>query len=157
LPGCYRETSKPVKRRRRFPFPSPRQQNRAASGGIADSPRQREERAMAARDDVSPTFQTLLYEKRGPICYITLNRPEKLTAASDQIVEDLDNALFESDGDPDLHVAILSATGRAFCSGADVQPRQLRTPEDMRRLGGPVIPKSGAWRTACRITRSKHE
>jgi enoyl-CoA hydratase/carnithine racemase len=112
---------------------------------------------MAARDDVSPTFQTLLYEKRGPICYITLNRPEKLTAASDQIVEDLNNALFEFDGDPDLHVAILSATGRAFCSGADVQPRQLRTPEDMRRLGGPVIPKSGAWRTACRITRSKHE
>lgn len=43
---------------------------------------------MTPRDDASATFQTVLYEKKGPICYITLNRPEKLNAASDQLVED---------------------------------------------------------------------
>jgi hypothetical protein len=111
---------------------------RCAGSVIAESPRPREERAMAARDDASPTFQTVLYDKKGPVCYITLNRPEKLNAATDQLVEDVNDALFEFDADPDLHVAILSGAGRAFCSGADVQQRQLRTPEEMRRLGGPA-------------------
>ena len=93
---------------------------------------------MAERDDAPPKFQTVLYDKKGPVCYITLNRPEKLNAATDQLVEDVNDALFEFDADPDLHVAILSGAGRAFCSGADVQQRQLRTPEEMRRLGGPA-------------------
>ena len=93
---------------------------------------------MATSRHAPPKFETVLYEKKGPICYITLNRPEKLNAATDQLVEDVNDALFEFDADPDLHVAILSGAGRAFCSGADVQQRQLRTPEEMRRLGGPA-------------------
>jgi enoyl-CoA hydratase/carnithine racemase len=86
----------------------------------------------------APKFETVRYEAKGPICHITLNRPEKLNAASDQLVEEVNDALFEFDADPDLHVAILSGAGRAFCSGADVRQRQLRTPEEMRRLGGPA-------------------
>ena len=83
-------------------------------------------------------FDTVLYEKKGPICSIVLNRPQKLNAANDQLVEDVNDALFEFDADPGLHIAILSGAGRAFCSGADVQQRQLRTREEMQRLGGPA-------------------
>jgi enoyl-CoA hydratase/carnithine racemase len=93
---------------------------------------------MATRTQVAPSFQTVLYERKGPICYITLNRPEKLNAASDQLVEEVNDALFEFDADQDLQVAILSGSGRAFCSGADVRQRQLRSPDEMRRLGGPA-------------------
>jgi enoyl-CoA hydratase/carnithine racemase len=92
---------------------------------------------MASEGSV-PKFETVRYETKGPICYITLNRPEKLNAASDQLVEEVNDALFEFDADPELSVAILSGAGRAFCSGADVRQRQLRTPEEMRRLGGPA-------------------
>ncbi len=93
---------------------------------------------MATSRHALPKFETVLYERRGPICLITLNRPEKLNAATDQLVEEVNDALFEFDADTDLQVAILSGAGRAFCSGADVQQRQLRTPEEMRRLGGPA-------------------
>ena len=93
---------------------------------------------MASGNHAAPAFQTVLYETKGPICHITLNRPEKLNAASDQLVEDVNDALFEFDADPGLQVAILAGAGRAFCSGADVQQRQLRSPEEMRRLGGPA-------------------
>ena len=86
----------------------------------------------------APKFATVLYEPKGHVCHITLNRPEKLNAASDQLVEEVNDALFEFDADPDLHVAILRGAGRAFCSGADVQQRQLRSPEELRRLGGPA-------------------
>jgi enoyl-CoA hydratase/carnithine racemase len=84
------------------------------------------------------TFETVRFEAKGPVCHIVLNRPEKLNAASDQLVEEVNDALFEFDADPDLGVAILSGAGRAFCSGADVQQRQLRTREELRRLGGPA-------------------
>jgi enoyl-CoA hydratase/carnithine racemase len=93
---------------------------------------------MAPSTRPAPKFETVLYEKKGPICSIVLNRPEKLNAATDQLVEDVNDALFEFDADEDVHVAIISGAGRAFCSGADVQQRQLRTREEMRRLGGPA-------------------
>jgi enoyl-CoA hydratase/carnithine racemase len=83
-------------------------------------------------------FETVRYEKKERVCHIVLNRPDKLNAASDQLVEDVNDALFEFDADPALHVAILSGAGRAFCSGADVQQRQLRTRDELRRLGGPA-------------------
>jgi enoyl-CoA hydratase/carnithine racemase len=93
---------------------------------------------MATSRPAAPKFDTVLYDQKGPICHITLNRPEKLNAANDQLVEDVNDALFEFDADPELHVAILAGAGRAFCSGADVQQRQLRSHEEMRRLGGPA-------------------
>jgi enoyl-CoA hydratase/carnithine racemase len=84
------------------------------------------------------TYERILVEAKGPICYITLNRPDKLNAADDLMVSELDDAFFEFDADQDLQVAILSGAGRAFCSGADVRQRQLRSYEEMRRLGGPA-------------------
>src|SRR5262249_51720270 len=86
----------------------------------------------------APKFETVLYETKGSICYITLNRPEKLNAANDRLVEDVNDALFEFDADGELPVAIAAGAGRAFCSGADVQQRQLRTREELKRLGGPA-------------------
>src|SRR5437667_9535090 len=93
---------------------------------------------MATRDNGATKFETVRYEPKGAICHIVLNRPEKLNAATDQLVEEVNDALFEFDADPELHVAIIAGAGRAFCSGADVQQRQLRSPEEMRRLGGPA-------------------
>src|SRR5881396_2871418 len=93
---------------------------------------------MATRGNGIPKFETVRYEPKGAICHIVLNRPEKLNAASDQLVEEVNDALFEFDADPELHVAIISGAGRAFCSGADVRQRQLRSPEELRRLGGPA-------------------
>jgi enoyl-CoA hydratase/carnithine racemase len=84
------------------------------------------------------TYETILVETSGPLCYITLNRPDKLNAANDTMVEELDDAFFEFDADERLQVAILRGAGRAFCSGADVRQRQLRTREELRRLGGPA-------------------
>ena len=93
---------------------------------------------MATRDNGATKFETVRYEPRGAICHIVLNRPEKLNAANDQLVEEVNNALFEFDADPELQVAIVSGAGRAFCSGADVRQRQLRTREELKRLGGPA-------------------
>jgi enoyl-CoA hydratase/carnithine racemase len=85
-----------------------------------------------------PDYEHILYEPRGKVLYVTLNRPHILNAYNDKMAEELLDAWYEFDADPDLHVAILSGAGRAFCSGADVRQRQLRPREELERLGGPA-------------------
>src|SRR5215510_4950031 len=75
----------------------------------------------------TPKFETVRYEPKGPICHIVLNRPEKLNAANDQLVEEVNDALFEFDADPELQVAI---TGFQLT----VSP----SPFSRERLGGPA-------------------
>ena len=77
------------------------------------------------------------YERNGTIVTLRLNRPDKLNAFSDEMVIALRDALRTFDTDPEAHVAVLCGNGRAFSSGADVQQRQLRSREELERLGGP--------------------
>ena len=83
-------------------------------------------------------YDTILYEKKGKLAHITLNRPQILNAYNDTMGDELLHAHREFDQDDDLHVLILSGAGRAFCSGADVKQRQLRPRDELKRLGGPA-------------------
>jgi enoyl-CoA hydratase/carnithine racemase len=71
------------------------------------------------------------------IATLTLNRPQKLNAFSDDLVRHLADALRRFDLDPEAEVAILCGSGRAFSSGADVQQRQLRRRDEFLQHGGP--------------------
>ncbi len=77
------------------------------------------------------------YQRKEKIGYITLNRPEKLNAISDEVSMALCDALYQFYDDEEAMVGIISGNGKAFCSGADVKQRQLRTKEDLKKLGGP--------------------
>jgi enoyl-CoA hydratase/carnithine racemase len=79
----------------------------------------------------------VLYECADRVATISLNRPEKLNAVSDEVVAQLADALRRFDLDPEAEVAILTGKGRAFSSGADVHQRQLRSREEFEKLGGP--------------------
>ncbi len=67
---------------------------------------------------------TILYENRNNIAYITLNRPETLNAISRELGRGLGEAMDEVRDDPDVYVAILIGSGgRAFSSGMDLKER----------------------------------
>ena len=78
------------------------------------------------------------YKEKNGIGYITLNRPDKLNAFSDEMSASLATALYQLNDDSNARVGILSGNGKAFCSGADVKQRQLRTREEFDKLGGPA-------------------
>ncbi|MFN3523793.1 MAG: enoyl-CoA hydratase/isomerase family protein [Phenylobacterium sp.] len=62
----------------------------------------------------------VLYEARGPVARITLNRPERLNAINTGLVFGLVEALARAmDGD-EIQVAVLAGAGRAFCAGDDL-------------------------------------
>ncbi len=64
----------------------------------------------------------LIYDKRGPIAYVTLNRPEIHNALNPELLVRLAAAWIDYAQDDSLRVAIITGTGdRAFCSGADLR------------------------------------
>lgn len=62
----------------------------------------------------------VLYEKKGKIAYITLNRPGKLNSLNPDVLKELTDVWVDFRDDDSLWVAIIAGKGRAFCAGADV-------------------------------------
>jgi enoyl-CoA hydratase/carnithine racemase len=68
-------------------------------------------------------YSQILYEVSNRILTITLNRPEKLNVFSPVIGQELIDAFGRADADDDVRVVIVTGAGRAFCAGADLDPK----------------------------------
>jgi enoyl-CoA hydratase/carnithine racemase len=64
--------------------------------------------------------ETVLYERRGPAAWITLNRPEKLNAISAELRDALVRAFDRAEGDDEVRVVVVTGAGRAFSAGFDL-------------------------------------
>lgn len=73
------------------------------------------------------TASTVLVARRGHTTVLTLNRPDRLNAVSEELYRTLIDALAACDADPDVRCVILTGAGRAFCVGADLQAHSART------------------------------
>jgi enoyl-CoA hydratase/carnithine racemase len=65
-------------------------------------------------------FSNIIYEKKEGLAKITLNRPDVLNALDAKTLEEMLAAVEDINGDISVRVAVISATGRAFCTGADL-------------------------------------
>ncbi|MGN6594970.1 enoyl-CoA hydratase/isomerase family protein [Sphingopyxis terrae] len=74
----------------------------------------------------------LLIEARGQIEIATLNRPARLNALSEGLVEELNDYFGGLAARPAVRVVILRGAGRGFCAGLDIQ-------EDRSSDGTPVL------------------
>ena len=62
------------------------------------------------------------YTKEGRVAIITLNRPDALNSFDPDQVEQFNRCIYDFNGDSELWVAIVTATGeRAFSVGADIK------------------------------------
>src|SRR6266480_5626092 len=67
------------------------------------------------------TLENVLYEKKGAIAYVTLNRPKVLNALNQRTWQDLRAAFEDARDDADVRGVILTGAGdRAFIAGADI-------------------------------------
>lgn len=81
---------------------------------------------MALRD----THETFVkYTVNGSIAQVRLNRPDRLNAASPEVIADLRAALEQAVAD-DVVVVVLSGEGRAFCAGHDLKAETLDPSSD---------------------------
>jgi enoyl-CoA hydratase len=69
----------------------------------------------------SPILENLLYEKKGAIAYVTLNRPKVLNALNQQTWKELSTVFEDARDDPEIQGVILTGAGdKAFIAGADI-------------------------------------
>ena len=60
-------------------------------------------------------------ERQGQIFQVRLNRPERMNAMGAELRTGMARAFATFRKDPDLEVAVLTGTGRAFCAGEDMK------------------------------------
>jgi enoyl-CoA hydratase len=64
-------------------------------------------------------YETIIYE-RGPLAWITLNRPEKRNAINQKMHDELLHALHAAETDPEVRVIALKGNGPVFSAGHDL-------------------------------------
>ena len=90
-----------------------------------------------------PTFENVLIERTGTddrIGVLSLNRPEKMNALSQELIYDFRDACEYFEADDDVRVIIVKGAGRTFSAGYDLTPaggygadavhRRFRTVDD---------------------------
>ena len=67
-------------------------------------------------------YKTLIYEKKDNIGILTINRPDKLNAISNELTSELSKFLDDVEKDEKLKVLIITGKGdKAFVAGADIK------------------------------------
>jgi len=81
-------------------------------------------------------YENLLYEKRGNIAFITINRPKVLNVLNRKTIEEIDSCVRDVYADENLRVAILTGAGeKAFVAGADINELAQLSPVAGRDYG----------------------
>lgn len=81
-------------------------------------------------------LEYLIYEKKGNVAYVTINRPEVRNALHTYAYLELRSCWRDIQNDPSIYVGIVTGAGPAFCAGRDVkflaqhQAEGKRTPHE---------------------------
>lgn len=80
-------------------------------------------------------YETIKYEIKENIAYITVNRPKAMNALNSQVLDELYKAFNEAEADDAVRVIILTGEGKAFVAGADIAEMSKMTPVEAREFG----------------------
>jgi len=87
---------------------------------------------------MSQSYKTIIYEQRGAVALITMNRPDKLNACNTKMYRELTRLLGEIDSDRDIRAIVITGAGeRAFSAGADLEEldfKNLRESSDYIKI-----------------------
>lgn len=95
-------------------------------------------------------FEQIRYEVADGVLTITLNRPERLNAFTETMMNELIAAFDASDADDDVRAVIVTGEGRGFCAGADLGGGGETFNWKDRAAEGDV-PRDGGGRVVLRI------
>ena len=67
------------------------------------------------------SYDTILYEARDDVGWITLHRPDKLNAWTPAMSAEMADALEKANADRAVGAVVVTGAGRGFCAGADME------------------------------------
>jgi enoyl-CoA hydratase/carnithine racemase len=90
------------------------------------------------------TYEQIDYSVSDRVLTITLDRPDRLNAFTDQMCNELIDAFDRADADDEVRAIIVTGRGRGFCAGADLAAGRStftdRSPDDDGRdTGGKLV------------------
>lgn len=65
-------------------------------------------------------YETIIYEEENGVGVITLNRPQKMNAVNDRMLEELDHVLRVKETDIDIKAMVIKGAGPCFSAGQDL-------------------------------------
>jgi E-phenylitaconyl-CoA hydratase len=74
----------------------------------------------------------VLFEKRGATAIVTINRPERRNAVSEEVKSELLRRWRQIRDDDDILTAILTGTGESFCAGGDLGQNLARAKGELK-------------------------
>ena len=80
-------------------------------------------------------FKNIIYDKKGHVAWITLNRPEIKNPQDPFTREELSQALNTGRDDDDVYVMVITGAGDAFCAGGDIVNFPQNPVEFMEKIG----------------------
>jgi len=66
-------------------------------------------------------YTDILYDKRGAVATVTINRPQAMNACTIKTYEEMTDALRDAEHDGAIRAVVLTGAGRGFCAGDDVK------------------------------------
>ncbi|RBP96206.1 2-(1,2-epoxy-1,2-dihydrophenyl)acetyl-CoA isomerase [Cytobacillus firmus] len=86
-------------------------------------------------------FETVNYEVANGVAWISLNRPDKLNAFTEQLNKEVQQAIKLASRDNEVRCLVITGEGRAFCSGQDLQGvnEDMNHGEVLRRFYNPMV------------------
>lgn len=78
-------------------------------------------------------YKTIILQKKDGIATITLNRPDRLNALTPQMADEMTDVFGVVDKDAEVKVIVLTAAGRVFCAGADMDEWFLPMAKERRK------------------------
>jgi enoyl-CoA hydratase len=81
-------------------------------------------------------YETILYETRGAVALVTLNRPERLNAMNGAMLRELHLAMDAAEADAGVRAVVLSGAGAGFCSGFDLKEQAEARPAGVAQWRG---------------------
>ena len=87
-------------------------------------------------------YETILYEERGEVALITLNRPQRLNAWTPHMGAEQADAIERANGNRAIGAIVMTGAGRGFCAGADMPKRSRRG--SAAKIRGPTPPAARA-------------
>ncbi|MGV8057842.1 MAG: enoyl-CoA hydratase/isomerase family protein [Smithellaceae bacterium] len=79
-------------------------------------------------------YETLEIEKRGAICIVSFNTPEKMNALSHKFVTEFNRFFIGMHEDFETRVIILKGNGKVFCAGTNLDEVSMEPPEGMGEI-----------------------
>ncbi len=96
-------------------------------------------------------YEQITYEQRGAVALLTMNRPERLNAWTEQMFNELRDAINRAVADDSVGAVVLTGAGRAFCAGADISAFKAAI-DASSTTGSGAAEGPGNWVTFCQAT-----